>query len=143
MTDIDQATFDAGVASGILTGGLVDGTIGDYTPDEVFKLATDAVANPETLSLMTGIDPSDIGVVDPVAMREVVMQMYDSQRAVDSLARAHESAQAMRDETIARRHDSMMRHAKVDPEQMARVEFDRNMGDPTPMNKIREKYFFE
>lgn len=143
MVDEAQETFDAGVAAGVFVRSTTDGTLGNMTPDEAYEMATDIAADPAALGQVSGVELEHVPVLNPLASREVLMRMYDSQRAVDAINSAHETAMRLRDSTIANRYSSMMRHAKVTPEQMERVEFDRLAGDLTPLNKIREKYFFE
>lgn len=143
MIDETQQMFDTGVAAGMFVRGATDGTIGDMTPDEAFEMATDIVADPAALEQISGVKSEHISALNPLAVREALMRMYDSQRAFDAINSAHETASYLRDSVTANRYSSMMRHAKVTPEQMERVEFDRSVGDLTPLNKIREKYFFE
>lgn len=135
--------YGAGLAAGTLIGNYSEGTLGSLSPDQAYALATEATNDRGSLSLVTGAAPEHVHVLDPDAIRETIMEMYDGQRAVDMIVAAHDTAMRLREETIAKRYDSMYRHAKLTPEQMGRLELDREAGDDTPLNKVREKYFFE
>lgn len=143
LTPENQASYTAGTATGALVRGFTDGGLGRMPPEDVYNLASNAVSDPGALGLLMGVDPEDTSVVDPIAVRDAVMAVYDGQRAADALVAAQEAAARMREATISRRYDSMFRHAKVTPEQLERLEIDTAAGDDTPLNRIREKYFFE
>lgn len=131
----------ATAGAGAYLGGMSDGTLGQYSFEDMFDMATAAASRPGILGAMMDDGDGAIAMLPPEA---IVMQMMDDHSDA-VMAQEHEAArlevqeEAMRRERY--RRASKEAWSRVSPEELGRMEFDAEQGDTSPMLALEERFY--
>lgn len=107
------------------------GGLPDLGIEDAVRLASDAAADPEALGMT---DPGDVEAAmlgsyfGTIGDQEVRQTARDTEMAVARMK--------------TERWDLLFQMSGIDSEDAARMEFDRENGDPSAMLKVKERYYF-
>lgn len=139
--DPTQEDVLATAGAGAYLGGMSDGTLGQYSFEDMFDMATAAASRPGILGAMMDDGDGAIAMLPPEA---IVMQMMDDHSDA-AMAMEHEAArlEVQEEETRRERYRRASKEAwsRVRPEELGRMEFDAEQGDTSPMLALEERFY--
>ncbi len=141
MTEPSEADVLATAGAGAYVAALNDGTLGQYSFEDMYGMASAAASRPGILGAM--MDDSD-GAIAMLSPDAIIMQMLDDHSDA-VMAQEHEAARLeVQEETERRdryRRASREAWSRVSPEELGRMEFDAEQGDTSPMLALEERFY--
>ena len=141
MTGPSESDVLATAGAGAYVAALNDGTLGQYSFDDMYGMASAAASRPGILGAM--MDDKD-GVIARLPPDALLMQMLDDHAdAVMALERTGVEKE-VQDEELRRertRRAAVEAYSRLTPEDLGRIEFDAEQGDLSPMLALEERFF--
>ena len=139
--DPTQEDVLATAGAGAYLGGMSDGTLGQYSFEDMFGMATAAASRPGILGAMMDDGDGAIAMLPPEA---IVRQMMDDHSDA-AMAMEHEAAriEVQEEETRRERYRRASKEAwsRVSPEELGRMACDAEQGDTSPMLALEERFY--
>ena len=126
------------VALAAFAQASVEGTLGKLTTDGAFRLARSVSADPSALSEVVGAPGATKDDAETLVLDE-----YFAERSADLVRSVSSERDTMVRRMRSERRNRMFESAGITPDEAARVSFDDENGDPSSMNLVKERFYFE
>ena len=120
---------------------LADGTLGSVDPENIYQMADAMATNPKAVAKALGNDERLGQVLSPDQFRTNILESYYDAMFAADIGEAQMELEDNRQSMLNHRHDTAYSYSHLTPEEIGRLEYDRDNGDMSAHLAVQEKFY--